>query len=112
MTEKFEINNSSPENWIFVPGEGYKYVGDVKHYTQIEDPKDSIVMSLIKEHIERAKKGRIKYNTNLDRIDLNIIDYLQHAKEEAMDLALYLEKAIKMLKEYEQNTEDNQGNKK
>jgi len=34
----------------------------------------------------------------LDRTDLSVLDYLQHAKEEAMDLALYLEKTIQMLK--------------
>lgn len=59
---------------------------------------DSVVQNVIKEHTERAKKGKEKYNATLDRTDLSVIDYLQHAKEEAMDLALYLEKTIQMLK--------------
>ena len=59
---------------------------------------DSIVDSVIDEHIARAKMGKEKYNNTLDRTDLSVIDYLQHAKEEAMDLALYLEKTIQMLK--------------
>jgi hypothetical protein len=59
---------------------------------------DSIVQTVINEHIERAKMGEKKYNTTLDRTDLSVIDYLQHAKEEAMDLALYLEKTIQLLK--------------
>jgi hypothetical protein len=42
--------------------------------------------------------GNKKYNNNLDRQDLSVLDYLQHAKEEAMDLTLYLEKTIRMLK--------------
>jgi hypothetical protein len=42
--------------------------------------------------------GKEKYNNTLDRTDLSVLDYLQHAKEEAMDLALYLEKVIQMLK--------------
>ena len=42
--------------------------------------------------------GKNKYNNTLDRNDLSVLDYLQHAKEEAMDLALYLEKTIQMLK--------------
>jgi hypothetical protein len=58
---------------------------------------DSIVDSVIDEHIARAKMGEEKYNNTLDRTDLSVIDYLQHAKEEAMDLALYLEKTIQML---------------
>ena len=59
---------------------------------------DSIVDSVIDEHITRAEMGKEKYNNTLDRTDLSVIDYLQHAKEEAMDLALYLEKVIQMLK--------------
>ena len=46
----------------------------------------------------RGQIGKEKYNNTLDRTDLSVIDYLQHAKEEAMDLALYLEKTIQMLK--------------
>jgi hypothetical protein len=59
---------------------------------------DSIVDSVIDEHIKRAQMGKLKYNNTMDRTDLSVIDYLQHAKEEAMDLALYLEKTIQMLK--------------
>jgi acetyl-CoA carboxylase alpha subunit len=59
---------------------------------------DSIVDSIIDEHITRAEMGKEKYNNTLDRTDLSVLDYLQHAKEEAMDLALYLEKTIQMLK--------------
>ena len=42
--------------------------------------------------------GKEKYGQTLDRTDLSVLEYLQHAKEEAMDLALYLEKTIQMLK--------------
>jgi len=59
---------------------------------------DSVVTAVRKEMLERAAQGFIKYNNTLDRTDLSVIDYLQHAKEEAMDLALYLEKTIQMLK--------------
>jgi hypothetical protein len=59
---------------------------------------DSVVTAVRHEMLERAKQGFIKYNKTLDRTDLSVIDYLQHAKEEAMDLALYLEKTIQMLK--------------
>jgi hypothetical protein len=60
---------------------------------------DSIVKSVIEQFEERSEMGRKKYGTDLDRTDLSVVDYLQHAKEEAMDLTLYLEKAIKMIKE-------------
>ena len=58
---------------------------------------DSIVQKIQSEMNDRAKMGFKKYNNTLDRTDLSVIDYLQHAKEEAMDLALYLEKTIQML---------------
>jgi hypothetical protein len=60
---------------------------------------DSIVASVIQQFAERSARGKQKYGTDLDRTDLNMIDWLQHAKEEAMDLALYLEKIIQILKE-------------
>jgi hypothetical protein len=60
---------------------------------------DSIVTSIIKQFEERSIAGKTKYGTDLDRTDLSLLDYLQHAKEEAMDMALYLEKAIKIIKE-------------
>jgi hypothetical protein len=35
----------------------------------------------------------------LDRTDLSLLDWLEHAKEESMDQVLYLERAIRS-KEY------------
>jgi hypothetical protein len=69
---------------------------DVQSSRTIEKT-DSIVDSIIDEHIKRAKMGKEKYGQTLDRTDLALLDYLQHAKEEAMDLALYLEKAIQII---------------
>ena len=37
---------------------------------------DSIVDSVIDQFIERAKFGKEKYNTDLDRTDLSILDWL------------------------------------
>ena len=59
---------------------------------------DSVVTAVRQEMLTRAGNGFIKYHETLDRTDLEVIDWLQHAKEEAMDLALYLEKTIQMLK--------------
>jgi hypothetical protein len=70
-----------------------KYVDQSKTFIP-----DSIVKKIREEMLIRAEMGFKKYNTTLDRTDLSVIDYLQHAKEEAMDLALYLEKTIQMLK--------------
>ena len=53
---------------------------------------DSIVSSLIEQHIDRAKKGFAKYGHDLDRQDLTLLEWLEHAKTEAMDFALYIER--------------------
>ena len=62
--------------------------------------------------LKRSKLGKIKYGTNMDRKDLTKLQWLKHAQEEAMDLAVYLEKIIQELVDmpftYEWNmTEDN-----
>jgi hypothetical protein len=59
---------------------------------------DSIVQTVIENYVKRAQIGEKKYGVTLDRTDLELLDYLQHAKEEAMDLTLYLEKAIQLIK--------------
>jgi hypothetical protein len=51
--------------------------------------------SIIDDLIARQEKGRIEYGTTMDRTDLNEQQWLQHAYEEALDLAIYLKKIIK-----------------
>jgi hypothetical protein len=61
--------------------------------------EDSILLAVMAKYYERSKRGQAKYGTNLDRKDYSIIDWLTEAQEEAMDLSLYLEAAIKRIKE-------------
>jgi hypothetical protein len=56
------------------------------------DDTDSVVMSVIKQFKGRADFGMQKYGVNLDRKDLSMLDWIQHAQEEHMDAILYLEK--------------------
>jgi len=42
----------------------------------------------------RRAQGLNKYGVTMERTDLNRKQWLQHAQEEAMDLAIYLEKLI------------------
>lgn len=53
---------------------------------------DSIVTSVIHKFEERAEFGKKKYGTDLDRTDLGVVDWINHAQEEHMDAILYLEK--------------------
>lgn len=43
---------------------------------------------------DRAIDGYIKYQQTMERTDLSRLDWLIHAQEEAMDLAVYLERLI------------------
>lgn len=47
----------------------------------------------------RRDAGRKKYGTTMERGDLTPLQWLQHAQEEAMDFAIYLEKLRRVLAE-------------
>lgn len=66
----------------------------------MSDNLDSCVKSIINKFVERAELGKQKYGTDLDRTDLSILEWINHAQEEHMDAILYLEK---LKKEYEIN---------
>lgn len=64
-------------------------VGEPDH---IKHTSDSVVNSVIDSFIKRSNLGLQKYGTTLDREDLKVLDWIQHAQEEHMDAILYLEK--------------------
>jgi hypothetical protein len=55
-------------------------------------PYDSVVTAVIQKFQQRARFGKAKYGTDLDRKDLKVHDWITHAQEELMDGILYLEK--------------------
>lgn len=57
--------------------------------------KDSIVESVRQDLLDRSEVGIKKYNTTLDREDLNAGDWITHAYEEMLDGALYLKRLHK-----------------
>lgn len=54
--------------------------------------------SVIAKIRQRRDAGRVKYGVTMERADVDTLDWLQHAQDEAMDLAIYLEKLIKRIK--------------
>lgn len=54
-----------------------------------------IMYSIIDDLLAREDKGVKEYGTTMDRTDLSEQEWLQHAYEEALDLAIYLKKIIK-----------------
>ena len=58
---------------------------------------DSIVDSVVDKIINRANVGKRKYNTDLDREDLSLSEWLTHLQEELLDAANYVEKIKRLL---------------
>lgn len=59
---------------------------------------DSVVEEVIQMFRERSEAGIRKYGTTLDRTDLDLKQWIQHALEEHMDAILYLRRVLKELK--------------
>lgn len=60
-------------------------------------------MSKVEERVidkinQRAEVGKKKYNTTMERNDLEVIDWLIHLQEEMLDASIYIEK-LKMIYE-------------
>jgi len=53
---------------------------------------DSIVDTIVDKFVTRAKFGKNKYGTDLDRTDLSVVDWITHFEEELMDGILYCQK--------------------
>ena len=64
---------------------------------KLDIQEDSIVQSVIEKFYQRSLVGIKKYNTTLDRNDLSLHEWLEHAQCEIMDFILYLEKVKKIL---------------
>lgn len=56
--------------------------------------KDTIVESVRVDLLNRSEVGIRKYGVTLQRTDLNLKDWLNHAYEECLDQALYLKRSI------------------
>lgn len=54
----------------------------------------NLLQSVIMDLKVREERGLETYGTTMDRTDLTQKEWLQHAYEEALDLALYLKKLM------------------
>ena len=80
---------------LFVGGKGmthYHVCNECKEPCDIYVETDPIVKKVRQKLLDRSQVGIKKYGTTLE--ENNTDDMLTHAQEEAMDLALYLQKLI------------------
>ncbi len=59
--------------------------------------KDKIVEAVREDLLRRSQRGIEKYGVTLDRDDLSLREWLQHAYEECLDKANYLKKIIQLI---------------
>lgn len=57
---------------------------------------DPITAALVAELQQRAARGLAKYGVSVSDNPLTVVEWLRHAKEEALDLATYLERLIRI----------------
>lgn len=60
----------------------------------IEGVSDPIVESVMERMANRSEQGMKTYGVPMTREDVSTIEWLRHAQEEALDLAVYLERVI------------------
>ena len=60
--------------------------------TTFPEKKDKYVQAVKERFNQRSQTGIKKYNTTLERDDLNLQDWLLHLQEELMDATLYIER--------------------
>jgi len=58
------------------------------------EKRDLVVEAVRDDLLRRSQIGIAKYGVTLERTDLNLRDWLQHAYEEHLDAANYLRRAI------------------
>ena len=67
------------------------YPGDIE--VTMDKPKKDSYVQIVKAKFEaRSQRGIEKYNTTLEREDLNLQEWLNHLQEELMDATLYIER--------------------
>jgi hypothetical protein len=66
---------------------------------EFDQPKsvDPNVERIREEFLQRSNRGFEKYGVTTTRTDLELIDWLQHLKEELMDATIYIEASIQQL---------------
>ena len=55
---------------------------------------DTVILAVCADLMQRSQAGIAKYGVTLDRTDLDLRQWLQHAYEETLDQANYLKRAI------------------
>lgn len=76
--------------------------------TYEEDEEDSVNDSIVEENVDflrsRSTVGERKYGVTLDRTDINLIEWMQHLREELADALNYVTRVQRELTDTQHNT--------
>tara|TARA_R110001606_G_scaffold230208_1_gene378072 strand:- start:685 stop:996 length:312 start_codon:yes stop_codon:yes gene_type:complete len=98
VTKWHESSEEKSSKRTIYPG-GIQITMGTTYPVDTSPPKTDKYVQQVKEKFEqRSQVGIEKYDTTLERDDLDILDWINHAQEEAMDLTLYLEVIKEKLK--------------
>lgn len=99
MTKRNDVYNVTINDPFVDPDKSYGCEATTNPTEPSEPPfkMDSIVQSIVDRFESRAKFGKQKYGTDLDRNDLSVVEWLEHFQMELMDGILYCEKVKQML---------------
>mgnify|MGYP003110281666 CR=1 FL=1 len=64
---------------------------DLNYEMVFHECKDKTVNALIREISDRAVKSNLKHGNTIDQVDKSIPEWVQEAKEEAIDMAVYVQ---------------------
>lgn len=97
--KNLELIEILPENWKdnrYIRNSGFP-PHSLKEVTEPTSVQLEVEESVISQIRNRRDLGRKKYGTSMERVDLTSIQWVQHALEECLDQAIYLEKLKRML---------------
>jgi len=69
-------------------------VSGLSEYHEVWPESDPIVNKVLQKIHSRSQAGMAKYGVTMMRDDVTTVEWLRHAQEEALDLAVYLERII------------------
>ena len=89
-TEELFCNKCKEENMKYTRTTTNDII--VNGHEILSPQKDSVVEAVRDDLLRRSKVGIEKYNTTLDRTDIDLKGWVTHALEEVLDLSLYLKR--------------------
>jgi hypothetical protein len=59
---------------------------------------DPVINAVIEQYVTRSNEGMVKYGVSMTANPLELREWLEHAKQECMDMTAYIHRAIDELK--------------